>query len=71
MRRAWAALVAVWATLAIVAALAWSNHPAPALSAPAPKTFVVVKGPHGKHRVMVVKSSAAPITMTHSSQVAR
>ena len=70
MRRAWAALVALWATLAIVAVLAWSNHPPPPVAAATPQT-VVVKGPHGKHRVMLVRSNAVPLTTTHSSQVPR
>jgi len=70
VRRAWAALLAVWATLAIVAVLAWSNHPAPVVSANPPQT-IIVKGPHGKRRVMVVHSTAAPVTMSHSSQIPR
>ena len=70
MRRVWAAVVAVWATLAIVAVLAWSNHPPRPVAAATPQTMVVVKGPHGKRRVMVVRSNAAPLTMTHTSQVA-
>lgn len=72
MRRAWAALVAVWATLAIVAVLAWSNRPPPTLAAsPAQQTLVVVKGRHGHKRVVVARSNAAPVTMTHSSQAPR
>jgi hypothetical protein len=57
MRRVWASLVAVWATLAIVAVLAWSRMPSPAQ----PVTV------HGKHGVLVVKSTAKPVTTTHSS----
>jgi len=71
MRRAWAALVAVWATLAIVAVLAWSHHPPSPVAAPAARTLVVVKGRHGHRHVVVVRSTAIPVTMTHTSQVAR
>lgn len=66
MRRVWASLVAVWATLAIVAVLAWSHMPPPAQPQAAPQTLVV-KGKNGKSHVVVVKSNATPVTTTHSS----
>ena len=59
MRRAWAAVVAVWATLAIVAGLAWAR-PAPVQSVAQPaSTTLVVKGKHGTQRFVVVGSTAA------------
>ncbi len=66
MRRVWASLVAVWATLAIVAVLAWSHMPAPVQPQAAAQTLVI-KGKNGKNRVVVVKSHATPVTTTHSS----
>ena len=63
MRRVWAAIVAVWALLAIVAVLAWS-HP-PVQSPPAGATVVVVKGKKG-HAVVLPQGLAAHTT-THSS----
>jgi len=67
MRRVWASLVAVWATLAIVAALAWS-HP---MQSAAPQTTqrVLVNGPRGVRRVVLLPGTTAHTT-THSSTVA-
>ena len=59
MRRVWATVVAVWATLAIVAGLAWTRHvPAQPLAQPAPTTLVV-KGKNGMHRIVLLGSTAA------------
>jgi hypothetical protein len=59
MRRVWATVVAVWATLAIVAGLAWTRHvPAQPLAQPAPATLVV-KGKNGTHRLVVLGSTTA------------
>ena len=66
MRYVWASLTAVWATVAIVAVLAWSQMPAPVQPTSATQTRVI-KGPHGKSRVVVIKSNATPVTTTHSS----
>jgi cyanate permease len=66
MRAVWASMVAVWATLAIVAVLAWSQLPAPAQHRPVAQTFIL-PGKHGKTRVVVVKSNTTPVTTTHSS----
>jgi hypothetical protein len=69
MRRVWAAAVAVWATLAIVAALAWS-HPAAAPAPQATPVTVLVPGKNGKPhavRVLVVRPGAAAHVATHSS----
>jgi len=69
MRRVWATVVAVWATLAIVAGLAWTRHaPAPPLAQPFPATLVV-KGKTGKQRFVVLGSTtaAAPHATTQPS----
>ncbi len=59
MRRVWATVVAVWATLAIVAGLAWTRHvQAQPLAQPAPATLAV-KGKNGTHRLVVLGSTAA------------
>jgi len=70
MRRAWAAVVAVWATLAITGVLAWTRPQA----APAPQatpTVMLVKGKSGTQRLVVVSpaTAAAPHATTHVSPV--
>jgi len=65
MRRVWATVVAVWATLAIVAGLAWTRQPqARPLVQPAP-TALVVKSKNGAQRLVVVGS--APATAPHAT----
>jgi cyanate permease len=69
MRRVWTTVVAVWATLAIVAALAWTRQAPPRqLAQPAATTFVV-KGKHGTQRLVVVGTAtpAAPHATTQTS----
>ena len=66
MRAVWASLVAVWATLAIVAVLAWSQMPTHTLRSATAQTLVI-RGKNGKSHVVVVKSNATPVTTTHSS----
>jgi hypothetical protein len=72
MRRVWATMVSVWATLAIVAALAWARQPPPrALVQPAPTTLVV-KGKNGTTQRLIVVGSAtmaAPHATTQTSPV--
>jgi cyanate permease len=71
MRRVWAALLAVWATLAIVAALAWT-HPAAAPARQATPVTVLVAGKNGKlHpvRVFVAAPGTTAHSATHSSPV--
>ncbi len=58
MRRVWAALLAVWATLAIVGVLAWSHRPAAPLAQASPVTFVV-QGRNGSRQVFVLPAGAA------------
>lgn len=59
MRRVWATVVAVWATLAIVAGLAWTRHAPPQPLAQATPTTLVVKGKAGTQRLVVVGTTAA------------
>lgn len=69
MRRVWAGVVAVWATLAIVAGLAWTR-PAPVQPVVQPAaTTLLVKGKHGARRFVVVGPTAAtaPHATTHAS----
>lgn len=66
MRQLWAAIVAVWVLLSIVAVLAWTRVP----PAPTPQATptVLVKG-HGKaaHRVALAPTSPATHTTTQTS----
>ena len=69
IRRVWAAVVAVWATLAIVAALAWT-HPSAVPARQATPVTVLVRGKNGKPRAVQVLVSApgtAAHAATHSS----
>ena len=68
MRRVWATVVGVWATIAIVAVLAWSHPqtPSPAGDRNTP-TVVVVKGKNGKQRLVVVQSRGGAHATTQSS----
>jgi hypothetical protein len=59
MRRVWATVVAVWATLAIVAGLAWTRQPPAPPLAQSAQTTLVVKGKHGTQRFVVVGSTTA------------
>ena len=68
MQRVWVVVLSVWAMLAIVTVLAWSARPAATLPAPAAQT-VVVKGPGGKQKLVVLKAPTHATTAT--SAVAR
>lgn len=68
MQRVWVVVLSVWAMLAIVAVLAWSSHTPTPLPTASSQT-VVVKGPGGKQRVVVLKAPAHATTAT--SAVAR
>jgi hypothetical protein len=69
MRRVWATIVSVWATLAIVATLAWTHPPTPRPLAQIAPTTLVIKGKNGTtQRVLVVGSTAAaPHATTQTS----
>jgi len=72
MRRVWAAVLAVWATIAIVGVLAWS-HPQPSVSAQGTPMTVVVQGKNGKRqlvRVVALPAGSPSVASTHSSTVA-
>ena len=66
MQRIWVVVLSVWAMLAIVAVLAWSSHPAAALPASSAQT-VIVKGPGGKQRLVVLKAPAHATTATSAA----
>ncbi len=67
MRRVWAAVLSVWATIAIVATLAWANAPVRPAAQAAPAT-VVVTGKNGKQQLVVLPAvAAAPHASTHAS----
>ena len=73
MQRIWVAVLTVWAMLAIVAVLAWTNRPpAGALPQATPQTLIV-KGPNGKQRLVVVQPATvgAPHATTATSGVVR
>jgi hypothetical protein len=63
MQRVWVVVLSVWAMLAIVAVLAWSSRPTSPLPAAASQT-VVVKGPGGKQKLVVMKAPAHATTAT-------
>ena len=73
MRRVWAAVITVWATLAVVAALAWSHQPVAGISQASPVT-ILLPGKNGgkphKVRVLVLPTGSAAHSATHSSQSA-
>ena len=58
MRRVWATVLAVWATLAILTVLAWTR-PQPAPLPQAAPTTLVVKGKNGTTRLVAVQSHPA------------
>ena len=66
MRRVWATVLGIWALLAVVAAIAWSNRPVSPLPRATP-TVLVVKGKNGKHQLVVVGSQAPAHTTTQTS----
>ena len=67
MRRVWATVVGVWATIAIVGVLAWSHVPTPAPSRGATPTLAIVKGVNGKQHLVVVQSAGATHATTQTS----
>jgi hypothetical protein len=66
MRRVWAAVISVWATIAIVGVLAWTNAPLRSASQTTPQTLVV-KTKNGKQFVVVSATTTASHATTHAS----
>jgi cyanate permease len=64
MQRVWVVVLSVWAMLAVVAVLAWSSHPAAPGPAASSAQTMVVKGAHGKQRLVVLKAPAHATTAT-------
>jgi hypothetical protein len=62
MRRVWAAVLSVWALLALVAVIAWSRPPAP-VAQPGART-VVVRTANGGHRMIVLAAPPHATTQT-------
>jgi len=73
MQRTWTVVLSVWAMLAIVAVLAWSHRPAPALPPQAAAQTLVIKTVNGKPQLVVVRPAAlgAAHAMTQTSGVPR
>ncbi|HEX6762908.1 MAG TPA: hypothetical protein VF094_08920 [Gaiellaceae bacterium] len=73
MRRIWAAVITVWATLAVVAALAWSHQPVSGAPRATPITILVPGksggAPH-RMRVLLLSAGSPAHSATHSSQTA-
>jgi len=62
MERVWVVVLSVWAMLAIVAVLAWMHRPAPAALPQATPQTLVVTGPNGKRRLVVLQAPSAATT---------
>ena len=58
MRRVWAAVAAVWALIAIVGVLAWSNYQNGTPVSRGAVQTMVVKGKNGKPHLVVVQAHA-------------
>jgi hypothetical protein len=67
MRRVWATVVSVWATIAIVAVLAWTRAQAPAPVTGATPTVMLVKSKNGKQRLVVVQTAPPAHATTQTS----
>ena len=67
MRRVWAAVLSVWATIAIVGVLAWTNAPLRSAVQSTPQTLTVVSKNGKQQRVVVSSSTAAAHATTHAS----
>lgn len=73
MQRIWTVVLSVWAMLAIVAVLAWSNRPAPAPAPQAVAKTIVVQTANGKKQFVVLQPGAvgASHATTQTSGVPR
>ena len=73
MQRIWTVVLSVWAMLAIVAVLAWSQRPAPASPPQAAAQTLVVKTVNGKQQLVLVQPAAlgAAHATTRASGVPR
>jgi hypothetical protein len=69
MRRLWATIVAVWATLAIVGFLAWTRPQPAASPTRAVATSVVVTGRNGVAHILVVRQPPTAHATTQTSPV--
>lgn len=70
MQRIWITVISVWAMLALVAVLAWTHRPVPAVqAAPSPRA-VVVRLPNGKERIVLLQPAAGPAHATTQTSAA-
>jgi hypothetical protein len=67
MRRVWATVVSVWATIAIVAVLAWTRAQAPAPVTGATPIVMLAKSKNGKQKLVVVQTAAQAHATTQTS----
>ena len=69
MQRVWAAVLSVWATIAIVGVLAWSHAPTAPVAQATPTTLVVTGKNGSRHLVVVPAAAPAAHATTHTSPV--
>lgn len=71
MQRIWTVVLSVWAMLAIVTVLAWTNRPLGTPTAAGTPNTVVVQGANGKRQLVLVQptATAAPHATTSTSHV--
>jgi hypothetical protein len=62
MRRVWAAVLSIWALLALVAVLAWTRPPTPMAQPRA--TTAVIRTANGTRRVVLIAPPAHATTQT-------
>jgi hypothetical protein len=61
-------MVSVWATLAIVAALAWTRQPSAARLVQQAPTTLVVKGKNGSTQRLIVLGSTTAVALHATTQ---
>jgi hypothetical protein len=67
MQRIWTVVLSVWAMLAIVAVLAWTQRPVASPAPAAAAQTLVVKGANGKQQLVVVQPGAVGATHATTS----
>ena len=67
MARVWVVVLSVWAMLAIVAVLACASRPTVAAAPQLAPQQVLVKVPHGKSHLVVLKSPVHATTATSAA----
>jgi hypothetical protein len=67
VQRVWTVVLSVWAMLAIVAVLAWTNRPYSATPQATSAQTLVVKGANGKQQLVLVQPTAGAAHATTST----